>query len=191
MNENLMDESIKTNSGEEGIWCVRNLHPIDKKISKDKMMDAEVHIPVQEDCGHDKTRGEKCSSCCKKFTTFLFSTVGLCCLVVGYSILGGFIFMKLEAPHEKRLKDDVMSRRKIHVERLWNITEEYNVLFKENWTDKAETILKKFAEEVVEATKRNGWDGKEGEAELQWSFAGALLYSVTLLRLSRDLNFCT
>jgi len=34
---------------------------------------------------------------------------------------------------------------------------------------------------VVEEVKLNGWDGKDGDDKLQWSFAGALLYAVTVV----------
>ena len=33
----------------------------------------------------------------------------------------------------------------------------------------------------MEEVKLNGWDGKDDEAKLQWSFAGALLYAVTVV----------
>ena len=43
-------------------------------------------------------------SCGKRAVAFLFSHVGLAAMVVAYSILGGFLFRALEAPHEKRVK---------------------------------------------------------------------------------------
>jgi len=33
---------------------------------------------------------------------------------------------------------------------------------------------------VVKEVKEKGWDGKDGD-KLQWSFAGALLYAVTVV----------
>jgi hypothetical protein len=40
-----------------------------------------------------------------------------------------------------------------------------------------------FKDEVVDAVKSMGWDGQEDmdETKLQWSFAGALLYAVTVI----------
>jgi hypothetical protein len=43
-------------------------------------------------------------NCCKQLVAFLFSHVGLAGMVVAYSILGGFMFRALEAPHELRVK---------------------------------------------------------------------------------------
>ena len=52
-----------------------------------------------------------------------------------------------------------------------------------NFTGKMRTILKEYQEEVVSAVRDSGWDGNEdtGELALQWSFAGALLYAVTVI----------
>jgi hypothetical protein len=40
-----------------------------------------------------------------------------------------------------------------------------------------------FKDEVVDAVKSAGWDGQDDvdETKLQWSFAGALLYAVTVI----------
>lgn len=142
---------------------------------------ASVHQAVSVAEEEQLTRTKKCVNCCKRFLAFLFSTIGLCCLMVGYTIIGGFIFMSLEAPNEVTIKNDIRRSVSFHVEWLWNVTEEMNVLHPDNWTMAAETILENFTREVYLATKMKGWDGKDGEKELQWSFPGALLYSVTVI----------
>ena len=126
-------------------------------------------------------RKEKCVHCCKSFVAFLFSTIGLTCIMVGYAILGGFIFMKLESPNEKIVKTDVQQTRRSHVDRLWFLTEEMNVFHRENWTIVANEILDNYTKAIYKATKFYGWDGKDGESEVQWTFAGALLYSITVI----------
>lgn len=123
----------------------------------------------------------RCARCCRSAMSFLVSTVGLTCLMIGYTVMGGFIFMKLEAPNEKILKSDVQSSRKWHVEMLWNLTYELNILYPENWTRMADEIMENYTREVYVATKNKGWDGSEGESEVQWTFAGALLYSITVI----------
>lgn len=50
----------------------------------------------------------------------------------------------------------------------------------------SEILLRYFSDfqsEVTDAVKSGGWDGKDeiGEAYLQWSFPGALLYAVTVI----------
>lgn len=47
-----------------------------------------------------------------------------------------------------------------------------------------------FKDEVVKAVKSAGWDGQDDidETKLQWSFAGALLYAVTVITTIGRLN---
>ena len=44
-----------------------------------------------------RERRRKCVSYCKKFIAFLFSHIGLCSLVVAYTIMGGFMFQFIES----------------------------------------------------------------------------------------------
>jgi len=66
---------------------------------------------------------QRCADCCRHFIAFLFSTVGSCCLMVGYVVLGGFVFRGLEADHERQTKTDMQKLRLNYVELLWNMTE--------------------------------------------------------------------
>ena len=126
-------------------------------------------------------RKEMCWLCCKKFTAFLFSHIGLCGLVIAYSIMGGFVFMSLEASHEKLEREGVDLTRRSKVERLWNITEYSLILGKKNWTHEVDKVLKEFQTEIFEATKLRGWDGQSEDADAQWSFPNSLLYSITVI----------
>lgn len=121
----------------------------------------------------------KCKTCCRRFTAFMFSHVGLCGLVVGYSILGAFAFQALEAPFEEKKVDEVMRKRMDTVKRLWAITDQLNVLYKENWTRQVTEEVKRFQTDLVNAIKE-GYDGKEGSST-QWTFSGAFLYSLTVI----------
>jgi len=51
-----------------------------------------------------RRRRQAVVSCCKRVVALFFSHVGLAAMVVAYSILGGFLFRAIEAPHEKRVK---------------------------------------------------------------------------------------
>ncbi|XP_049829106.1 TWiK family of potassium channels protein 7-like [Schistocerca gregaria] len=62
-----------------------------------------------------------------------------------------------------------------HVKRL-------NVLYESNWTRLVHEQLRKFESRVVAAAKMDGYEGKDlTDSDLQWSFSGALLYSVTVI----------
>ncbi|KAL1418287.1 hypothetical protein MTO96_026029 [Rhipicephalus appendiculatus] len=122
----------------------------------------------------------KCRSCCRKFAAFLFSHVGLCALVVGYSVLGAFAFRALEGPYEVRKASQVRALREQTVSRLWDVTAKLNVLYKENWTFAVNEHIREFQLRLVAAVK-DGYDGKESGREQQWSFSGAFLYSLTVI----------
>lgn len=98
---------------------------------------------------------------------------------MGYSILGALAFQALEAPFEEKKVDEVMRKRTDTVKRLWAITDQLNVLYKENWTRQVTEEVKRFQSDLVNAIKE-GYDGKEGSST-QWTFSGAFLYSLTVI----------
>ncbi|KAH9525246.1 hypothetical protein Btru_000802 [Bulinus truncatus] len=122
----------------------------------------------------------RCRRCCRKLTAFIFSHVGLCSLVVAYSIMGGFLFQWLEAGDEKETRIGVSMTRSESVEKLWNMTSEFNILRQANWTVEADRILREFQSDLYRSVKERGWDGRDERTEdMMWSFSGSLLYSVT------------
>jgi len=42
-------------------------------------------------------------------------------------------------------------------------------------------LLRNYTREVVLAIKKDGWDGEDEYSKLQWSYAGSLLFSVTVI----------
>jgi hypothetical protein len=126
-------------------------------------------------------RMERCKNCCKSLTTFIFSRVGLCLLVVAYAFGGGVVFQFLEGPYEGRVTEKVQRRLTITVERLFNSSEQSKVLFKSNWTTMARQILEEYQRELVHQTKR-GYQGERFDDDIkQWTFPGAILYAITVI----------
>ncbi|ESO84618.1 hypothetical protein LOTGIDRAFT_131885 [Lottia gigantea] len=118
----------------------------------------------------------------KKFLTFLLSHVGLTVAVAGYGIVGGMIFQHIEAPHEILLRQRAVVARERLNQKLLKLSEDVNITTNETlWMVEAEELLVKFQDEMFSLTNNEGWDGKEVEDELQWSFPGALLYAVTVI----------
>ena len=109
---------------------------------------------------------------------FIFSNVGICVLVLGYLILGAFMFQYIEEP-ESVEESPMVSKRRTAVMKLWNITERYNTLHKTNWSEAVKSVIAEYQEEVIEAIDE-GFDGKDIPDNL-WSFSGALLYSITVI----------
>jgi len=130
-----------------------------------------------------RTTRERVVSCCRSFVSFLASTVGLTCLLVVYILLGGALFVGLEAQYERVVQTDVMATRDEYVRQLWNITERMNVLHPRNWSAVAEQLLERYAHEVYVATKKRGWDGRQEneDSDQQWNFASSLLYAITVV----------
>ena len=55
------------------------------------------------------------------------------------------------------------------------------MLHQDNWTQEVTHSLKKFEKQLIIALKEKGWDGKEDEATVTWTFAGALFYCITVI----------
>ncbi len=67
-------------------------------------------------------------SCLKMFLAQLFSHVGLCALVVGYSVMGAFIFKFLEMENELVTRNQVGGLRGQTLDQLYNITGEVKMI---------------------------------------------------------------
>ncbi|XP_067686272.1 TWiK family of potassium channels protein 18-like [Haliotis asinina] len=161
--------------------------PIMEEISKAspsiRSVENNTHMPPQ--AGLEVRRSDRVKknliSFAKKFLVFMVSQVGLTCLVIGYSIMGGFIFMKLEAEQEIQNKFEVGFTRQLYVKRLWDVTQNLNILFEANWSARADEIFKDFQQNIYKTVRETGWDGTETEEASEWTYAGALLYSVTVI----------
>ena len=136
----------------------------------------------------------RCATCCKSFLAFLFSTVGLTLLLIVYSIIGGLVFMELEADKENRtademeklrrenlVMDELEKLRRDHLVQLWEMTSSLNVFHPNMWMTEADKILENYTVVVYKYTKRMGWDVGGQAEESQWSFAGSLLYAITVI----------
>ena len=55
------------------------------------------------------------------------------------------------------------------------------MLIEDAWTGKVRDRLKAFEQDLLRSMKSDGWDGTEDEAVVQWSFAGALFYSIIVI----------
>ncbi|KAL3270768.1 hypothetical protein HHI36_021294 [Cryptolaemus montrouzieri] len=76
------------------------------------------------------------------------------------------------------------------VENIWDITYSLNILYRDNWTRLAameitrfqDELIKNMAEETAKSQSFSSGTGKEGgEDYIEWTFAKAFLYSLTVL----------
>ncbi|XP_062568037.1 TWiK family of potassium channels protein 7-like [Saccostrea cucullata] len=126
---------------------------------------------------------KKCCWFFKRLVVFCFSQIGIVCLVVGYALLGAAIFGALEEPKEELNRVLVKDIRNKTLHRLWWLNENLFVFERQNWTRAVEKVLQDFQIDVFMAVTIDGWDGREDNytGVSEWSFTGALLYSVTVI----------
>ncbi|XP_044261008.1 potassium channel subfamily K member 17-like [Tribolium madens] len=142
-----------------------------------------------------------CYTCSGNKTTSILATLGVCCLVLAYTILGAFVFMTLEGgihhdtavaaskldPKSETSIPNAGELRAETVDRLWSITENLNILYRENWTRlAAEEVL--LFQEALFKTLRHSDGGQLGSGTVyygqqmhKWSFSSSFLYSLTLI----------
>ncbi|CAO1441973.1 unnamed protein product [Diamesa serratosioi] len=126
----------------------------------------------------------KCMSClCFSWKVFtcIFSHATLITLVVSYCVLGAFTFEQLEADFERTVKRNIRYIRGNTSEKIWKQTLNSSILRQENWTLVTIKHLQDFEASILAAMKKDGWDGIESEDKIQWTFSGALFYSIIVI----------
>lgn len=173
-----------------------------------------------------RRRGSSWCCCCfchSSVPSSAFTSLGVCILVLGYTLLGALTFMALEgglkdtshlsssnvgtsssgrpstssSSNSKPASDkSVVLGEEIRsktVEKLWSITEDLNILYKENWTRLAAQEVLKFQDTLMRNlkgyssggmfVKTAGGAGNGGTTYYshRWSFSSSFLYSLTLI----------
>lgn len=166
----------------------RSKSNVDRSVSREGVKLQHTHSNESINLKDSETRCETFCRifkiCVKRFIAFLFSHVGLTCVVVGYTILGGIIFKEIELPEEKQTRLTVGETKDLYAEKITTFffnSDREKILEKQTWDKEMGRLLREYEVEVYKHTKEKDWDGQfEGEA-YQWSFAESLLYSVTVI----------
>ena len=134
-----------------------------------------------------RTKVQKFKNICKKITTFLFSRIGLCFLVVGYVLMGGFIFQSIEGSHEMQeraknstLLNDIETNTKSMVNEIWNMTKLELIFHEKNYTNKLKDRLIDYQKKLSNAVKQ-GYKGNLNPNSTKWTYTGAVVYSITVV----------
>lgn len=154
--------------------------------------------PQNQDDDQDKEdKRQARRNCCKKALKFMFSHIGLCGMVVAYSIAGGFIFQHLEKTNEKqecvKAKEKYDPLENSTKYNMWDISSHFR---KDEDIDYAlvefQKQLVKFRDDVL-ALSYDGTNcsqmGEPSGPGYQWSFPGALLFSVTVITTIGKVSF--
>lgn len=94
----------------------------------------------------------------RQLFSFIASFAGLLSLILMYCCIGGMIFRNLESAGEVARASKVIQLRNMTVSKLWNITDQFNVLYKENWTALVSKEIVQFQQQIIEAVKEGSLD---------------------------------
>lgn len=125
---------------------------------------------------------QKFKDCLRQFIAFLFSNVGIICLVLGYTLAGAYMFKKIEGENaEDHFKTDLSVFYNKTLENLWNIASmTIPTVNGTDFRDMAENELKKFQNMVTVGVKNSDYDGDTIYSE-RWSIYAAFLYCLTVI----------
>ncbi|XP_015185395.1 PREDICTED: potassium channel subfamily K member 9-like isoform X2 [Polistes dominula] len=132
-----------------------------------------------------KPWNEKICDWSRALIAFLFSNVGIVCLVVGYTIVGAFLFTYIEAKDSLDISGDVVKQRNITAAKLWDLTSKENIFSERLWKKEVKNILERYQQKMVKNI-RNGYE-VVNEEHKKWTFAGAFLYSLTVITTIGDI----
>ncbi|CAK1555042.1 unnamed protein product [Leptosia nina] len=116
-----------------------------------------------------------------KLCSVVFSHFVMISLVVAYCILGAVTFERLESQHEREVKRNISLIRGNTTHSIWLMTERVAYLNRANWTADVVGMLKDFENAILLEMKVRGWDGNESPDRIQWTFTGALFYSIIVI----------
>ncbi|KAL8577440.1 hypothetical protein ACOMHN_048075 [Nucella lapillus] len=132
------------------------------------------------------------SGFCKKFAKFLFSHIGLSAMVVLYCVAGGFIFEHLEKNNEEQIcfesRSEYEPMQKKTINSTMQVFTQYGNVVSVSTRELMEVQIQSILETFRSNTLAIGYDGKdcnaygkEGGPTYSWSWAGGLMFSVTVV----------
>lgn len=81
-----------------------------------------------------------------------------------------------------KVKSNISQIRNNVTDELWKLAaEKTEVLQEENFTGEVIIRLKEFESSLLKAMTKDGWDGDEDPEKVQWTFTGALFYSIIVI----------
>ncbi|GJQ69050.1 hypothetical protein Trydic_g6217 [Trypoxylus dichotomus] len=124
---------------------------------------------------------EKIKDCCRKLVAFMCTQVGVGGLVVGYTIVGAFVFQHIETLEESESIFNVKKWRNETAEKLWTIVEHENTFNRTSFHFKVNATLKNYQDKIVAEIKSRGYNGRTvGEI---WTFPAALMFSLSIITM--------
>lgn len=174
-----------------------------RELSKRAYCKNEITFAEDSKCCFTSRRGVDdtrlfCCRCAHKKRASPLTCLAICFLVLTYNLLGGFLFLAIEGntgaeetavaaskPNLSQSQSTSTDLRSKTVERLWSITEDLNILYKENWTKLAAKELMDFQKVLIKTIKGGvsleNRISYEHEGDYRWTFSSSFLYALTLI----------
>lgn len=143
---------------------------------------------------HHRRRQKRRPCCCARCwtvgCTWLTSALGVSLLLLVYLMTGAVMFMVLgNQDHQTGqlqgavgLEADgrLLEKTMATVDRLWSITEDLNILYRDNWTHLARVEMRHYQDQMVR-TLRHIMLEERYSFRQTWTFPMSLLYALTLV----------
>lgn len=135
-----------------------------------------------------------CTRCWTAGCTWLTSAVGVSLLLLVYLMTGAIMFMILgnqetvvdggRRRHVDNNNNDpdgrLLEKTLATVDRLWSVTEDLNILYRDNWTHLARVEMRRYQDQIV-TTLRQMMLEERYSFRQTWTFPMSLLYALTLI----------
>ncbi len=118
--------------------------------------------------------------CCRRIVTFMCTQVGVGGLIVGYAVVGAFGFQLIEGSYSDPQSDNVTMHTNETLEKLWNITDKFNVLENKSWSGEAQKVLEKYQVQIVESVRLGHTNVAK---ESLWNFPAALMFCLSVFTM--------
>ncbi|KRX25821.1 Small ubiquitin-related modifier [Trichinella nelsoni] len=101
-------------------------------------------------------------------------------LVTCYAIVGAVVFRAIEFPLEQDIQGHMKNDSDHILQELLSYTKKQAVLNPREWMNLADSLLKDYETKLMHAVNFEGYDGEDEMVKYQWTYFGALLYSITV-----------
>lgn len=90
-----------------------------------------------------------------------------------------------------KIKKNISLIRMNLTDTLWKLTMDMDVLQSDTFISNTTLQLIRFEKALLLAMKKEGWNGDENNDVLQWTFTGALFYSIIVITtIGKKSGFC-